>query len=134
MARGYKWTDSQIVAWADSYVYEDFTLFGLEEFLGIQHSTIWWCFMNRLEDINPDLYDLVVKRIAINNQIGGRRKVNGKTVITSKQSIELPKSLRYEEKEVKKNMIIWRFRTEDEAIRAAKTFMNRGFEVVRRPV
>jgi len=57
----------------------------------------------------------------------------GKTVITSREPEKLvnikERPICYVEA---KDNIIWKFNTEDEAIRAAKQFMNAGFEYVQR--
>lgn len=57
-------------------------------------------------------------------------------VITSKE--QMPYLLAWEkyreiaEIEEKKNYIVWNFKTEDEAIKATRLFMNIGFEYVQR--
>lgn len=129
-----KYTSKEIKHWAKNYIRNDFTLDTLESFLDIPHSTLWWSFQHKLKDIDYDLYRITMKKLKINKSLGGRRPVTGKVVITSKQNIELPKSFVYDSKDVKKDLIIWRFKTENQAIKAAKVFMNKGFEVVRRIV
>jgi hypothetical protein len=61
--------------------------------------------------------------------------MSGRTVITSKEPEKLvnmsERPICYVES---KDNIIWKFKTEDEAIRAAKQFMNAGFEYVKREV
>jgi hypothetical protein len=131
------YTDKEIISWARDYVYDDQTLDRLERRTGIPHSTIWWNFHHTLRDLDYDLYDLTMKRIRVNKHSfgrGGVLELGGKVVITSKQDVELPKSLVYQSRAIKKNLIIWRFKTEEDAIRAARLFMSAGFEVVRRPI
>ena len=59
-----------------------------------------------------------------------------KKVITSKE--QMPYMLAWEkyrdvvEIEEKKDNIVWNFKSEDEAIRATRLFMNIGFEYVQR--
>lgn len=59
-----------------------------------------------------------------------------KKVITSKE--QMPYMLAWEKYrdvatiEEKKDNIVWNFKSEDEAIRATRLFMNIGFEYVRR--
>lgn len=136
MVRPYKlYTDKEVEAFSYRYIMTDLTLQQLEDKTGIPHSTMWICFQRRLANINYDLYNAVMKKLEINKHIGGKSNMHeGRTVITSRQSIELPKNFRYAEKEVKKNMIIWRFKTEEDAIKASRKFTNLGFEVVRRPI
>ena len=137
MAKKYTYSDWEVKEWAKRYIDGDLTLHGLEGRTGIAHSTIWWNFRHRLMDIDYDLYSKTIKRININKRVAGRggiASMGGKVVITSKQDLELPDSLRYESRAIKKNLIIWNFKTEEDAIRAARLFMNSGFEVVRRPV
>jgi hypothetical protein len=61
--------------------------------------------------------------------------MSGRTVITSNEPEKLVK---LNEKPIcyveSRDNIIWKFKTEDEAIRAAKCFMESGFEYVRREV
>ena len=136
MVRPYKlYTDKEVEAFSYRYVMTDLTLEQLEAKTGISHSTMWICFQRRLANINFDLYEAVMKKLEINRHVGGKSDMHeGRTIITSKQDIETPAIRGLIGKEVKKNMIIWRFRTEDDAIRAGRKFMNIGFEVVRRPI
>ena len=54
----------------------------------------------------------------------------GKIVITSKENRQLPQ-MRCRV-DVKADVILWTFRTEDEAIRASREFMNLGYTYVQR--
>jgi len=57
----YRWTDEQIMDWAFYYISDATnTLEILETNLGVSHSTAWWCFLNRLVDINESLYNRVI--------------------------------------------------------------------------
>ena len=62
--------------------------------------------------------------------------MKGKTVITSKeQSPYLMGWEKYKDVadiDVKDSMVLWKFKDEDEAIRASKLFMNLGCEYVQR--
>lgn len=69
-----KWTDKDVERWAKKYTStKKMTLFSLEERIAVCHSTLWWCFTHRLEDINPDLYDVVIEKLSINKHRGGRK-------------------------------------------------------------
>lgn len=68
-----KWTDKEVCEWALEYVSDrDNTLEKLEKRFGISHSTLWWCFRNRLN--NKALKDRVFKQLYKNAHKGGRRK------------------------------------------------------------
>jgi hypothetical protein len=62
--------------------------------------------------------------------------MKGKTVITSKeQTPYLYAWEKYKDEAdiyVKETNVVWKYKDEDEAIRAAKLFMNLGFEYVQR--
>lgn len=62
--------------------------------------------------------------------------MKGKTVITSKeQSPYLMGWEKYKDVadiDVKQSMVVWKFKTEDEAYRASQLFMNLGCEYVKR--
>ena len=80
MATHYKYDDDEVVEWADYYINLGFSLQELEQLLEVSHSTIWWCFMNRLPHIRPDLCPKV--GVAISNckkKVGRRKKLNKPT-------------------------------------------------------
>ena len=56
----------------------------------------------------------------------------GKTVITSKQNYTLSKDIKPISQYEFKDKIVWKFKTEDEAIRASRAFMENNFEYVQR--
>lgn len=58
---------------------------------------------------------------------------SGKVVITSNEDREIPEEIKtYISRDIKNDIIVWKFKTEAEAIRAAREFMNVGFETVQR--
>lgn len=67
------WTTREVKGWAREYLKKRETLFTLEERLGAPHSTIWWNFIHRLEQIDPDLYTRVMIKLKANKHLGGRR-------------------------------------------------------------
>lgn len=73
--RGYnKWSDRDVATWAKAYTRrKKETLITLEDSLGISHSTLWWCFQNRLGDIDTRLYLIVMEKLDVNKRKGGRR-------------------------------------------------------------
>lgn len=73
MAKRYLWTDKEVKGWARKYMVKRATLNSLEASIGVAHSTLWWCFTHRLEDIDLDLYDRVMIKLEANRHIGGRR-------------------------------------------------------------
>lgn len=69
--RNYQWTDDDVLNWAFYYVSSPWhTTLTAEMDLGVSHSTIWWCFMNRLIKLDKRLYDRVVAQM---NTHSGRR-------------------------------------------------------------
>lgn len=71
----YRYTEQDIVAWAKEYVNLPLSTFlKLENTLGVPHSTLWWCFMNRLPHIDFPLYRFVTFKIQDNMKRRGRKK------------------------------------------------------------
>lgn len=59
-----KWSDQDVLYWAVRYIIvPDCTLIDLEAKLGVCHSTMWWCFMHRLEALDPELYTRVYNKL-----------------------------------------------------------------------
>lgn len=76
----YKWTDKEIKNWGKKYLSKKkITLYGLEDITGVSHSTLWWCFMNRLKDIDFEIYGSVVVKLENNRHRGGRRIGKGQS-------------------------------------------------------
>jgi len=47
-----KWSDDQVLEWGKIYIESKISLMNMERDLGISHSTLWWCFVNRLPNID----------------------------------------------------------------------------------
>lgn len=75
----YKWTDKEIKRWAKKYTATNkATLYSVESDIDVCHSTLWWCFVNRLVDIDKELYDKVMKKLKLNKHKGGRKCLSAK--------------------------------------------------------
>jgi len=71
----YKWTDKEIKRWAKKYTAtKKATLFSVESETGVCHSTLWWCFVNRLGDVDEILWIETLNKLKVNKHKGGRRK------------------------------------------------------------
>lgn len=69
-----RWTDKEVKRWAKQYTAtKKMTLFLLEDQIEVCHSTLWWCFTHRLEDIDFDLYEIVMSKLEFNKHRGGRK-------------------------------------------------------------
>lgn len=69
-----RWSDKAVASWARAYTRrKKETLLTLEDSLGISHSTLWWCFQNRLGGIDNRLYLIVMEKLDVNKRKGGRR-------------------------------------------------------------
>ena len=69
-----RWKDREVKAWAKAYLKGTReNLMGLEEKLGVSHSTLWWCFQNRLYLIDVGLYVRVLERLDYNKRNKVRR-------------------------------------------------------------
>lgn len=64
--RNVLWSDDDVRTWAELYVEKAATLEQLEDTLKVSHSTLWWCFMNRLPAIDSGLAQEVYHRISLN--------------------------------------------------------------------
>lgn len=60
---GYKFSDKHVVRWAKIYRTKEMTLMEMERAFDVSHSTIWWCFQNRLPLLDVTLYDEVLESI-----------------------------------------------------------------------
>lgn len=60
-------TDEEIIKWAQMYLYGNKGLIKLEEDTGVSHSTMWWCFTHRLENINHVMYASVFCKLQTNS-------------------------------------------------------------------
>lgn len=60
---GYKFSDKQVVMWAQLFANSNYTLSDMEECLGVSHSTIWWCFQNRLLYLDITLYWMCLEKL-----------------------------------------------------------------------
>lgn len=58
-----RWTDEEVLVWAQMYLETGDTFDILEAEIGVPHSTLWWNFMHRLPRIAPDVYDKVLSLI-----------------------------------------------------------------------
>lgn len=65
------WTDEEVEDWAKCYSETGDALMVMENNLQVSHSTLWWCFRHRLENINHELYNKVIIKL-------GRFKKGGK--------------------------------------------------------
>lgn len=74
MARKCLWTDKEVKGWARKYLKKRETLMTLEQSIDVPHSTLWWCFVHRLEGVDPELYDSVTVKLEANRHIGGRKR------------------------------------------------------------
>lgn len=64
MGRHNYWADEEIINWASYYVASPFnTVLTVEADLGVSHSTVWWCFVHRLIDIDKRLYSRVMSQM-----------------------------------------------------------------------
>jgi len=66
--RRIKHTNRDIIRWAKYYRDNTVTLMEMEDLLDVQHSTIWWCFQNRLPGLNINLYDEVCEKLDWNKR------------------------------------------------------------------
>ncbi len=57
--RKVKWSDNQVLEWAKIYIESKISLDNMEKILFIPHSTLWWCFINRLPRIDYKLFRIV---------------------------------------------------------------------------
>lgn len=64
-----KWSDKEVLEWAEIYVSTCKTLNVLEQDLNVSHSTLWWNFMHRLPRLNSALYADVVEMIEIHKNM-----------------------------------------------------------------
>ena len=64
-----RWTDKEVITWAEIYVNTCKTLDVLEQELKVPHSTLWWNFMHRLPRLNGALYADVVEMIEIHKNM-----------------------------------------------------------------
>ena len=71
-----RWTDKEVRAWAKTYVKNNYALIDVEYDYGVQDSTVWWCFRNRLSRIDYDLYVEVLNQLSRNKHRSARRKKN----------------------------------------------------------
>lgn len=72
--RSYRWHDKDVKKWARAYTRKrSETLATLESSLGVSHSTLWWCFVHRLEGIDEGLYVKAMDHIVENKAKGGRK-------------------------------------------------------------
>lgn len=55
-----RWTDKEVIGWAEEYVNTQITLEGLEAKIDVSHSTLWWNFVHRLPLLDADLHELVM--------------------------------------------------------------------------
>lgn len=58
-----KWDDKEVKSWAKKYTRKGVTLYTIEYDIGVSHSTLWWCFTHRLEDIDASLFITVNKKL-----------------------------------------------------------------------
>ena len=61
-----KWTDEQIIRWANLYSLGEDTFLSMENNISVSHSTIYWCFEHKLKNIDSDLYDRCRKQMNAN--------------------------------------------------------------------
>lgn len=54
-----RWSDDQVLEWAKIYIESKMSLDKMEKILSIPHSTLWWCFINRLPGIDYKLFRVV---------------------------------------------------------------------------
>lgn len=73
MIKGRRWKDEDILRWANHYIVIGTPLMRMEVELGVSHSTLWWCFIHRLPDIDTTVYQEVMDRIRINLKNKNRR-------------------------------------------------------------
>ena len=64
----YYWTNRQVLSWARYYVSNVVTLVDMENQLGVSHSTLWWCFQNRLPLLDVQLYSKVIEKLDYNKR------------------------------------------------------------------
>ena len=69
-----RWTNAEVVSWAQEYLSSKDSFKTLEKRLCVPHSTICWCFQNRLYRIDNRLYLLTLERIDYNKHHGSIRK------------------------------------------------------------
>lgn len=58
-----KWSDKEVVSWAQKYKRPKASLMILEKEIGVPHATLWWCFTRRLEGIDSELFKTVNKKL-----------------------------------------------------------------------
>lgn len=61
-----RWGDEDILEWAGMFTERSFSLMHFEKETGVSHSTAWWCFKNRLPQIDNKLYRQVIDCLKYN--------------------------------------------------------------------
>lgn len=73
-----RWSDEDVLNWADLFIDTFKPLVTLEKELGVSHSTIWWNFMHRLEYLDQSKYEDVCILLDLHKGQGGRPSKGGK--------------------------------------------------------
>ena len=94
-----RWTDKEVLEWAEEYINTQVTLEELEAKIKVSHSTLWWNFVNRLPRLDMDLYNLVMLTMETNLMHRGPQGPRKTSVITSKEKL-ISKTKEIEIKEV----------------------------------
>ena len=63
----FKHKENDVLKWARCYTSSHITFEEMENKFGISHSTLYWSFMNRLPQLDRELYNKVLASIAFNN-------------------------------------------------------------------
>ena len=69
-----RWSDENVIAWADLFTAKRTTLMEMEIMIGVSHSTIWWCFTHRLPHIDMDRFDKVLECLTVNTRIRSHKE------------------------------------------------------------
>lgn len=77
MVKKRRWSNKDIIPWAEEYLKPGENINTLEKRLKVPHATICWCFHNRLPYINLRMYRKVVKKLDLNKYPSIRNKLKG---------------------------------------------------------
>lgn len=78
-----RWLDANVLDWAN-LVASGMTVWDVERYLGVSHSTVHWNIINRLPRIDVDLFDKCVSVFCVHKKQGGRR--SDRTVQSTKSN------------------------------------------------
>ena len=72
--RSKRHSDHTIYVWAKYYVDKNTTLREVGAEFGVSFHTVYWCFIHRLINIDPELYVKCIMQLSDNKELRGMRK------------------------------------------------------------